>query len=708
MLSTIFTQFLIFSLQKIDFAALAGETYDDNEIAHASSEDLDEGYVNKHIRTLLSYNFVECTSNPSIPEESSPTTSNSEKIDAKDDKIVNKGDLQVITNGSILTAKNILDPDHPLTIHKPMLIKDTATSIGMKLPKKKKSESGENEEEKEYSIREIGKKIGMNHPITVMDVRSQEEIDGMIFADMVDYFEDEDRRYTSKQTSSPRQKRRKNNQRVLNQISLEFSNLPLAREVRSPQFVRDLDWIDNIWDHNRRKQKDYPRVQYYCLTSTAGCYTDFHVDFGGTSVYYHVLSGEKVFVLIPPTANNMMLYEKWLCRKDQNDIFFPDMKMTVDSEGADSKTIGVEGGIRINLKPGQTFIIPTAWIHAVFTPVDSLVIGGNFLHGLDIKGQIDVNSMEIRVRVPAKFRFPSFVQMNFYACLEYFRRFLKSQVHKEEIDGLQYMLQACREWHQKEDGDSNRMGSVMWVQHQIVGILNDLYGITSLDNFFIEMDHFLKRFRAGLETTMIDLTTVHPATSQTVKKSTIPKLKLSLKRKATSNAIKTVNYKDEKMPEVKEESEPQASKPKLKLKLGTPLKSPLKETSIKKEENTQSTIETKTENANPQPLLFLEENEDNDDEDIPEISFKADKNENVSLIGSETRGNSTYLSSKGINVKDDEWMPDQEAEPEYVPFEYPKKKVQKRKVSTPAKRSQPVGKKLKGTSRSRLMKKFKF
>lgn len=706
MLSTIFTQFLFFSLQKIDFAALAGETYDDNEMAHASSEDLDEGYVNKHIRTLLSYNFVECTSNPSIPA-SSPTN-NCEKIDTKDDKIVNKGGLQIITNGSILTAKNILDPNHPLTIHKPMLIKDTATSIGMKLPKKKKSESGENEEEKEYSIREIGKKIGMNHPITVMDVRSQEEIDGMIFADMVDYFEDEDRRYTSKQTSSPRQKSRKNNQRVLNQISLEFSNLQLAREVRSPQFVRDLDWIDNVWDQNRRKQKDYPRVQYYCLTSTAGCYTDFHVDFGGTSVYYHVLSGEKVFVLIPPTANNMMLYEKWLCRKDQNDIFFPDMKMTVDREGADSKTIGVEGGIRINLKPGQTFIIPTAWIHAVFTPVDSLVIGGNFLHGLDIKGQIDVNSMEIRVRVPAKFRFPSFVQMNFYACLEYFRRLLKSQVHKEEIDGLQYMLQACRGWHQKEDGDSNRIGSVMWVQHQIVGILNDLYGITSLDNFFIEMDHFLKRFRAGLETTMSDLTTVHPATSQTVKKSTIPKLKLSLKRKAPSNEIKTVNDKDGNKPEVKEESEAQASKPKLKLKLGTPLKSPLKETSIKKEENTQSTIETKTENANLQPLLFLEENEDNDDEDIPEISFNADKSENVSLIGSETRGNSTYLSSKGINVKDDEWMPDQEAEPEYVPFEYPKKKVQKRKVSTPTKRSQPAGKKLKGTSRSRLMKKFKF
>ena len=28
--------------------------------------------------------------------------------------------------------------------------------------------------------------------------------------------------------------------------------------------------------------------------SVAGCYTDWHIDFGGTSVWYHILHGEKV------------------------------------------------------------------------------------------------------------------------------------------------------------------------------------------------------------------------------------------------------------------------------------------------------------------------------------------------------------------------------------------------------------------------------
>lgn len=32
----------------------------------------------------------------------------------------------------------------------------------------------------------------------------------------------------------------------------------------------------------------------YCLMSVKGCYTDFHVDFGGTSVWYHIHRGGKV------------------------------------------------------------------------------------------------------------------------------------------------------------------------------------------------------------------------------------------------------------------------------------------------------------------------------------------------------------------------------------------------------------------------------
>lgn len=34
--------------------------------------------------------------------------------------------------------------------------------------------------------------------------------------------------------------------------------------------------------------------------SVQGCFTDFHVDFGGTSVWYHILRGGKVRIDYKP------------------------------------------------------------------------------------------------------------------------------------------------------------------------------------------------------------------------------------------------------------------------------------------------------------------------------------------------------------------------------------------------------------------------
>lgn len=60
-------------------------------------------------------------------------------------------------------------------------------------------------------------------------------------------------------------------------------------------------------------------------------------------------------------------------------------------------------------------IIPTGWIHAVFTPEDSIVIGGNFLHTLNIKTQLKVYDIEEATDVPLKFRFPFYKKINWYA-----------------------------------------------------------------------------------------------------------------------------------------------------------------------------------------------------------------------------------------------------------------------------------------------------
>jgi len=117
---------------------------------------------------------------------------------------------------------------------------------------------------------------------------------------------------------------------------------------------------------------------------------------GGTSVWYHLLRGQKMFWLIPPTQANLKAFENWTLSGKQGEVFFGDM---------------VEKCGRVILNPGNTFFIPSGWIHAVFTPVDSLVFGGNYLHPFAMERQIKIAQVEETLKVPQKFRFPFFNEM---------------------------------------------------------------------------------------------------------------------------------------------------------------------------------------------------------------------------------------------------------------------------------------------------------
>jgi hypothetical protein len=46
-----------------------------------------------------------------------------------------------------------------------------------------------------------------------------------------------------------------------------------------------------------------------------------------------------------------------------------------------------------------------------YTPADSLVFGGNFLHSLNIATQLELHRIEIATKVPKKFRFPMFITL---------------------------------------------------------------------------------------------------------------------------------------------------------------------------------------------------------------------------------------------------------------------------------------------------------
>lgn len=111
----------------------------------------------------------------------------------------------------------------------------------------------------------------------------------------------------------------------------------------------------------------------------------------------------------------------------------------------------------MELKPGNTAIIPSGWIHCVYTPSDSLVIGGNFLHSYNIALQLRVYQIELNTKVPKKFRFPYFVAMLWYVGLYYFKQLEKEDhaLPRRVLEGLKalsaFLIQQA--WRISEGAD---------------------------------------------------------------------------------------------------------------------------------------------------------------------------------------------------------------------------------------------------------------
>jgi hypothetical protein len=61
--------------------------------------------------------------------------------------------------------------------------------------------------------------------------------------------------------------------------------------VDAPYIARKLDWVNYVWPNGLPDDTEFrkPEVQKYCLMGVKDSYTDFHIDFGGSSVWYHIL-----------------------------------------------------------------------------------------------------------------------------------------------------------------------------------------------------------------------------------------------------------------------------------------------------------------------------------------------------------------------------------------------------------------------------------
>uniref|UniRef100_A0AAZ3PWN4 Lysine-specific demethylase PHF2 n=1 Tax=Oncorhynchus tshawytscha TaxID=74940 RepID=A0AAZ3PWN4_ONCTS len=351
---------------------------------------------------------------------------NCEKTDGKSTS-KSSGDIRAVQNGSQVFIKELRSRTFPssedivVKLNGSQLTMDYLEEVGFNEPilVLKKDGLGMSMPAPTFYINDVENHVGPDVGVDVIDVTKQTD-SKMKLKDFVDYY------YST------------NRKKVLNIINLEFSDKRMDSIVESPQIVRRLSWVENYWPDDALLGK--PKVTKYCLIGVKDSYTDFHIECGGASVWYHVLKGEKIFFLIKPTSANLSLYERWRSSANHTEMFFADQ---------------VDKCYKCTLKQGQTLFIPSGWINAVLTPVDTLAFSGHFVHNLSVEMQMRAYEVEKRLKVNCLTPFPNFETACWYVGRHLLERF--KGLHKSNKQPAAYLVHgakiingAFRAWTKKQ------------------------------------------------------------------------------------------------------------------------------------------------------------------------------------------------------------------------------------------------------------------
>lgn len=262
-----------------------------------------------------------------------------------------------------------------------------------------------------YNIEKYTQLIGSNVKVPVMDTMTQNNSRNWDMLKWCNYFSSE------------------THDKIRNVISLEISQTKLGSQINVPRVVENIDIIRELYNDPKfaklllENEIDPPKVQKYILMSVRNCFTDFHIDFAGTSVYYSLVKGHKQFILLPPTNDNLRAYKSWCLSDIQQHLWFPS---TVKNNG-----------ILIDVKPGDLLLLPSLWIHAVHTLDDSIIIGGNFLNAHSLDNHIRAHKLETETCVPDQFRFPNLLRFMWLIAYYYY---LKKPTNELELNAYKSVV----------------------------------------------------------------------------------------------------------------------------------------------------------------------------------------------------------------------------------------------------------------------------
>lgn len=314
--------------------------------------------------------------------------------------------VSFVASGAFITPDFIFD--HAL--EKPLVI-EKIDGLGMFIPPIKSSKALENI-------------IGSAHKVNVHDIFENE--DRIVkLSDWTEHFDSD---------------------RTLENISvvskIDIFHTKLLRLIKVPKIVKELDWIESVWPNDLSTDDfpfEKPKTAIYISFGDQASFLNFQIGMAGSSVWYYNMKGVRTFYLVPPSEENLKIFEEWSSRSSLEDQFYGDL---------------ADACYKLVVNEGEFLLIPGGWIFAEYVNKKSISVMGHFCHNFNVKTQVDCFEIQRRLKAINPAKFPNF-EVLVWCAISNMLDVLQSPTFKHSklriIDAAKATITILRKWISKKE-----------------------------------------------------------------------------------------------------------------------------------------------------------------------------------------------------------------------------------------------------------------
>ena len=227
---------------------------------------------------------------------------------------------------------------------------------------------------------------------------------------------------------------------------VDITGTKLMRLLKPPRVLRQFDLVESAWPKSDSNTEDFlfekPKQSLFLSMGDAGSFVDFQMGMVGAAVWFYNISGSRTFYLVPPTEDNLKIFEERAKINCLDNRFFGDL---------------ANACYKLVTREGEFVIVPAGWMVASYLNTQGISLIGEFCNVFSLHEHILCYELQRKLKSLNTLRYPRF-EVLVWCAAELVQRLLSNSPPKDTppsckgvVDSARGLVTFLRKWISKKE-----------------------------------------------------------------------------------------------------------------------------------------------------------------------------------------------------------------------------------------------------------------